>query len=260
MNNHLIYTGFALSLAVVIVAAVKDWLSGRNKYQSSLTTPPMEPNVPHVTVSDGVNDPQAAAELFRQIQRDMAETFGFLPSNPVCAQLAPASEINRRMGFATGRWLFDGICGVEDGRLIIFMRNGLSVERFYVTLAHEYAHAWQRLDGFESRDFERNEGFAEWVALVLTRKAGFDVEQLFCRPADDPYRTGMQRFAALEALYGPRKAAQLAKRSGFDLGYLRADYNCFQSGHPAARRFPHTTIRQSRLIRSGHESEWSSNI
>ena len=230
MNNYLTYTGFTILITILIVAAVKEWMNRNNRYQSSLTTQ-TDPNELNGAPDDGVNDPQVAAELFRQIQRDMAETFGFLPSRPVCALLMTGSEIIRRMRRSPEQNPFEGIAGVENEQLVLFVRSGLPIGHFYATLAHEYAHLWQILEGFSCNDIERCEGFAEWVALVLTRKAGFNVEELFSRSPGDPYGIGMRRFAALEALYGPRKAAQLAKKSGFDLRFLRADYDCFQSAH-----------------------------
>ena len=196
----------------------------RTRYRTPLPGEDPQKNAPAPGEYDGVNDPKEAAEMFLDIQRRMACTFGFVLSTPISARLASGPEIQRRMRSPIGEQAALGLCSVEEGKVIIYIQRGLPRAVFYATLAHEFAHAWQRLDGFMPSELERCEGFAEWVALVLTEMAGFDVTEFFKRPPWDPCGSGMRRFAAFEELYGVKRTAQLGKRPRFNFKFLRGDY------------------------------------
>ena len=170
----------------------------------------------------GVCDSREAAEMFKRVQRDMGRTFGFVLSMPISAQLATEAELYKRSG-SGARPI--GLCDWEDGSITIYVQRGLPRACFYATLAHEYAHVWQKMDGFiRVGNFERCEGFAEWVSWVLTEMAGYDISREFDRGPFDPYGTGLRKFLALQEAVGVRKAADLARKNRFDLGFFRGNH------------------------------------
>lgn len=204
----------------------------RTRYLPPLRDERARKNAPTPKKQQGVHDPNEAAEMFRNIQRDMARVFGFMTSRFISAHLLSPPEIHRKMELPHVQEPPLGVCCAERGKLRIYVQCGLPKARLYATLAHEYAHVWQRLHGFTPRELERCEGFAEWVALVLTEMAGLDVSELLDRPPWDPCGSGMRRFAALEEIYGLRKAARLAKRRGFNFKLLRGDYKPLRGSRP----------------------------
>jgi hypothetical protein len=227
MLETIVYSCCAAAMTAFVVAAVCE-RRGRRRYQSFQSVKSAESS----EQDDGVYDPQEAAELFLQIQRDMAQTFGFTLTTPISAKLSSSREIHRKLGVPAQNFYL-GMFGVEDGKPSIYVATGLPRPLFYAVLAHEYAHVWQRMEGMCPRDFEKYEGFAEWVALVLTEKAGLDASELFDRASWDPYGTGMRRFAAYQELYGTRATAELAMRGGSRFRLMRGDYkhwNRFHSG------------------------------
>ena len=98
------------------------------------------------------------------------------------------------------------MCDHDADPIAIHVDRTLPRPLFYAVLAHEYAHVWQRMHRFKRRDFEEFEGFAEWVALVLTEKAGYRALESFDRAPWDPYGTGMRKYAALEEFYSPARS------------------------------------------------------
>lgn len=171
----------------------------------------------------GVYDSREAAEMFKRVQRDMARTFGFVLSTPISAQLATEAELRRRTSIRGSEPI--GLCDWEDGSITVYVLRGLPKACFYATLAHEYAHVWQKMDGFiRVGNFERCEGFAEWVSWVLTEMAGYDLSREFNRGPFDPYGTGLRKFLALQEAVGVRKAADLARKNRFDLSFFRGNH------------------------------------
>ncbi len=173
---------------------------------------------------DLVVDPEDAAFMFQQIKRDMARTFGFLPSSSISAQLVSKAELYRKCPPHMRHLDPIGLFCVKEGKIFIYILSGLPRISFYATLAHEYAHVWQRLDGFACRNFEQLEGFAEWVSFILTDMAGFNVSQEFDRPEWDVYGTGMRKFKTMQQLFGNRGAASLGKRRGLNMNILKGNY------------------------------------
>ncbi|MEW6237454.1 MAG: hypothetical protein AB1656_18890 [Candidatus Omnitrophota bacterium] len=167
-------------------------------------------------------DPEDAAAMLRQIQRDMAKAFGFILHTPISARLIGLGDLRRKCDYR-GNPL--GMFTFEDHRITIYILFGMPRARFYATLAHEYAHVWQAMEGFLTGTLEHNEGFAEWTALVLTQMAGFDTKEEFDRASWDPYGTGMRKFITLQKIFGVREAAQLGKRRRLNLNMLRGNYN-----------------------------------
>ncbi|MFH1739935.1 MAG: hypothetical protein ABIH23_13070 [bacterium] len=220
MLQAIFYTCSALAVSAFVMAAASE-RRGRRRYRSSLpfTRPAESQQLEHM-----VCDPHEAAELFQQIQRDMARTFGFLPTSSISAKLAPHWEIDRKMGAPLGIGFFLGLCSVEEEQITIYVARGLPKPLFYAVLAHEYAHVWQRMEGMCRRDFEKTEGFAEWVSFVLTGKAGFKTDELFDRTTWDPYGTGMRRFKAFQDLYGTRGAVEVARQHGSPFRLMRGNY------------------------------------
>lgn len=91
----------------------------------------------------------------------------------------------------------------QQGKLrAIYMLYGLPRLIFRITVAHEYAHAWQGEHCPNLDDDDLREGFAEWVAyhhllwLGCSRAAERMLEE------NHPYRPAMQRMLDLERQVG----------------------------------------------------------
>lgn len=187
---------------------------------------------------DGVYDLEEAERMFHQIQKHASTVFGFIPPSHVAVHVVSQGELDRLTQKSMGRSGYMGLCHRGKHGVVIYVVRGLPRPSFYATLAHEYAHVWQFTEGFLHGKFERIEGFAEWISLVLTQYAGYGIPPDFYRGEKDPYGTGMRRFNALAELFGLRKAAELAKRPKLDISILRANYDALRPKTSAAKDKP----------------------
>lgn len=84
----------------------------------------------------------------------------------------------------------------------IYMLYGLPRLTFRITVAHEYAHAWQGERCPLLRDDELREGFAEWVAYHHLRWLGCTRAAERMLTTDHPYRQALGRLIGLERQLG----------------------------------------------------------
>ena len=110
---------------------------------------------------------------------------------------------------------------VEDGKIMIYVQNNLPINDLFATIAHEYAHAWQRHEGFAGGAGEREEGFAEWVAWHMTEVAGYDPPNVFNKPSTTVYANGLRKFKIIEERFGFHGAVKAGKSSLVNLKVLR---------------------------------------
>ena len=147
--------------------------------------------------------------------------FGFTPGDTIEVKGVPAEEICHKCHISSDKSApLAGLCEEEDGTITLYVQKGLPQDLCYAAMAQEYAHAWQKMEGFGSEG-EKKEGFAEWVAFKLTELAGHDAEKLF---ADLPGRrdeSGRKKFEILEEQFGVEGAIRAGKTKDRNLKILR---------------------------------------
>jgi hypothetical protein len=102
----------------------------------------------------------------------------------------------------------------RQGRLrAIYMLYGLPRLMFRITVAHEYAHAWQGEYCPQLADDDLREGFAEWVAYhhLLWLGCSRAAERMLEEP--HPYRPALERVLELERQVGIPGVIEHIKRA-----------------------------------------------
>lgn len=143
---------------------------------------------------------QQLAYLNRLLEAEFTE---FLEQSPVAeVRVGKKSEMVLKGEAAQG--YID--TAPRDGQgMRILLSPGLRRDEALMVLAHELGHAWQfgsRSDAEEIEDFMA-EGFAEWVAFHLTRRAGLTEFSYRIKINPDPlYGAGFRWYLALEERHG----------------------------------------------------------
>lgn len=94
----------------------------------------------------------------------------------------------------------------------IYMLYGLPLLLFRITVAHEYAHAWQGERCPLLEDDELREGFAEWVAYRHLQWLGCTRAAQRMLNSHHPYRPALERVLALEQEMGSVGLIEYIKR------------------------------------------------
>ena len=114
----------------------------------------------------------------------------------------------------------DGVAGLHyyekiNGRIRvseIYILNGLTPQRIFAVIAHEYSHAWQAENCPDKQDNMVREGFAEWVSFKLLKTKGYNDEAEKMLETKDPvYGAGLKKYIELEKKYGELGVFNYAK-------------------------------------------------
>ena len=153
----------------------------------------------NVLIDDKVAN-QQLAYLNRLLLAEFSE---YLEKSPVAQVRVGKSHEMVLKGEAAQGYIDTQPRGV-DGMLIV-LNPGLRRDEALMVLAHELGHAWQfesRPDLDEIDDFMA-EGFAEWVAYHLTRRAGLTEFSYRIKTNPDPlYGAGFRWHLELEREHG----------------------------------------------------------
>jgi len=95
-----------------------------------------------------------------------------------------------------------GLYVYQGSSRVIYMLYGVPRLLFRSTIAHEYAHAWQREQCPLLRDITLIEGFAQWVALQHLRWLGATRAVGNMLADQHPYRAAMEHVLNLEQHLG----------------------------------------------------------
>jgi hypothetical protein len=131
----------------------------------------------------------------------LAEFPEFIDHSPVASvRVGKSSEMILKGEAAQGFIDTETLEGVQ-----IVLNPSLRRDEALMVLAHELGHAWQfsaRPDAAAIEDFLA-EGFAEWVAFHLMRRAGLTEFSFRIKTSKDPlYGAGFRWFYELEQQYG----------------------------------------------------------
>jgi hypothetical protein len=147
-------------------------------------------------------DAKVAQQQFAYLDRLLLAEFAeFLEVSPVAAvRIGKREEMVLKGEAAQGFIDTEGIEGVE-----IVINPTLRRDEALMVLAHELGHAWQfasRPD-VETIDNFLAEGFAEWVAYHLTRRAGLTEFSYRIKTNTDPlYGKAFRWYLQLEEQHG----------------------------------------------------------
>lgn len=97
---------------------------------------------------------------------------------------------------------------------VIYLLYGLPRLLFRITVAHEYAHAWQGEQCPLLSDDARREGFAEWVAYRHLIWLGCVKAARRMLNAPHPYRPALEHVLELEQQLGIHGVIEHIRRSG----------------------------------------------
>lgn len=163
------------------------------------------PGLEHLCRCNVLIDTKVALQQQAYLDRLLLAEFSeYLERSPVAAvRLGRPQEMRLRGEPVQG--FIDTESRESPTGLLIVLHPGLRRDEALMVLAHELGHAWQfssRPDVEEIEDFLA-EGFAEWVAYHLTRRAGLtEFSYRIKANRDSLYGQGFQWFWELEQQYG----------------------------------------------------------
>ena len=156
-----------------------------------------------------------ADNLFENVKKDMAGQLKLKVNFPVkkitLVDKTRLREIqkNQNIEYAPE----DKVSGIHyyeklDGNVVkseIYILNGLTPERAFCVIAHEYAHAWQSENCPDGQDIKVREGFAEWVSYKMARAKGYEEEAgILLKTSDPVYGAGLKEIIETEKKYGEK--------------------------------------------------------
>jgi hypothetical protein len=177
--------------------------------------------------STAIYDPSVARTIFDETVAALIAQFDLRLNVGVEFRLVDAPTLNALYSSAEEEHGADGeAAGLPDtprnllgvyqrhGRLrIIYMLYGLPRLIFRITVAHEYAHAWQGENCPLLQDEMLREGFAEWVAYHHLNWIGSTRAARRMLTEPNPYRPLLDHLLGLERQLGLHGVIEYIKRA-----------------------------------------------
>lgn len=107
-----------------------------------------------------------------------------------------------------------GFQTTRNGRHIIYVKDGFSVEDFIPLISHEMAHAWQREYCPPGLSNQMIEGFATWIGYKVAGIKGYKAVQISNRfYGQTEYSGSLKKLLIIEKKIGEKKLIELVQRS-----------------------------------------------
>ncbi len=105
---------------------------------------------------------------------------------------------------------------------MIYVQKGLIRDSLFSIIAHEYAHAWQFMEGFCGGNWQRREGFAKWVCCKVCElhDITFDAANRETTGTSGLYANGLRKFKVLEEMYGVKGVLKAAQSNTLNMNVL----------------------------------------
>ncbi len=163
-------------------------------------------------------------EIMDTIVDDLDLLFSFRPSKPVDIEVVSSRQLNQMCQRDHGKSMrANGACLDERNRIVIYVQKGLSRDSLFSTISHEYAHAWQFMEGFCGGNWQRREGFAEWVCCKVCELHDItpNAEYRETTGTSGLYANGLRNFKVLEEMYGVQGVLKAARSNTLNLDVLK---------------------------------------
>jgi Protein of unknown function (DUF3633). len=156
--------------------------------------------------STAVYDVAEAQQLYAETVKGVAQQLGLRLQKPVEFRLLDAPTLSQLHRSGNTSTQLDehplGLYYYHGSVRAIYMLYGLPKLMFRITVAHEYAHAWQAEYCPTLSDNIFREGFAEWVAYHHLLWLGCSLAAERMLEEEHPYRPALERVLELERRTG----------------------------------------------------------